>query len=370
MPSSGPVLSKGIDVWAPGYSTGGRFTPAEAVAQARRFAVIGARPWTYRGEVGQMKAAAPDLVLLVYLNATFAQKGQADAYPASWYLRDANGDKVRSLAFGNYLMDPTNPAWVADRVQTCGRLLRASHYDGCLLDVVGTAPVHPWYVTGVPIDPTTSQPWTAAAWLQATTDLAAAVKAGNESAMVIGNGLGDGTRFFDPSTPSRSVLTGIDGGIAEAWLRAASGSIDRFPTAAAWKKSLDMLQATDKRVFVQTKLWTSGTQEQKRDWHRFALASFLLGNGGHAYFSFSESRTTSGVAPDELAARTDIGLPVAPYDRADGVYQRPYTRGLVLVNPTTATVTVPLDADYRDASGKVIRSVTLGPYGSEILPKA
>jgi hypothetical protein len=47
MPSSGPVLSKGIDV-RPGDSTGGRFSAAEAVAQARRFAVIGARPWTYR----------------------------------------------------------------------------------------------------------------------------------------------------------------------------------------------------------------------------------------------------------------------------------------------------------------------------------
>jgi hypothetical protein len=131
-----------------------------------------------------------------------------------------------------------------------------------------------------------------------------------------------------------------------------------------------MLQATDKRVFVQTKVWTSGTQEQKRDWHRFALASFLLGNGGHAYFSFSDSRTSSGVAPDELAARTEIGLPVAPYDRVDGVYRRTYTEGLVLVNPTTATVTVQLGAGYRDASGQVIRSVTLAPYGSEILPKA
>ena len=107
-----------------------------------------------------------------------------------------------------------------------------------------------------------------------------------------------------------------------------------------------------------------------RDWSRFALASFLLGSDGNAYYAFSDSRTQSGVAPDELAARTDIGSPIASYERADGAYQRRYTRGLVLVNPTTDTVTVPLDADYRDASGAVIRSVSLEPHGAAILMAA
>jgi Hypothetical glycosyl hydrolase family 15 len=368
-PPTPPARPGAAAVWAAAYAIGGRVAGAEAVAQAQRFAVIGALRWTYRDDVAQMKAANPDLILLAYMNATFAQRNEGTRYPSSWYLRDANGRQVRSRNFGNYLMDPTDPAWIGDRVETCRRFLRISHYDGCLLDMLGSAPVHPGYVTAAPIDPSTGQPWNADAWLRATSALAGAVERGNPQAIVVGNGLQNGTRFFDRSAPSSVILEGIDGGIAETWLRDASQPITSYPDIEAWRASVEMLSATDADVFVMTKTWTNGTPEQKEAWHRFAYASFLLGDVGHAFFTFSSARSSS-VDLDTLAAGTSIGAPTAPFQRTGNVYERPFTDGLVVVNPGPAATSVRLDGTYRGDDGDVIRSVTLGPHDAAILTRA
>jgi len=339
------------------------------VAQARRFDVIGALPWTYRNDVAAMKTANPSLRLLVYLNATFAQSHEGQRYPVSWYLRDANGNRIRSRNFGNYLMDPTDPGWIQDRVETCTRFLRISHYDGCLLDMLGTAPVHAGYVTAAPIDPSTGQPWTADAWLQATSALAGAVKGGNPQALVVGNGLQNGTRFFASSAPSGTILDGIDGGIAETWLRDAAQPIDLYPDVAAWQQSVDLLGATDADVFVMTKTWTAGTREQKEAWHRFAYASFLLGYMGHAYFTYSPSPQASA-DPDPLAEATSIGAPIGRYERVGDAFERRFTGGLVVVNPGATTTTTRLGGTYRGAEGRAIRSIDLGPHDAAILRSA
>jgi Hypothetical glycosyl hydrolase family 15 len=368
-PSFSPPASAGSALWAARYATGGLVSEGRAVAQAERFDVIGALPWTYRNDVAAMKAANPGLILLAYMNATFAQRHEGHRYPAAWYLRDANGNRVRSRNFGNYLMDPTDPAWIHDRVETCGRFLRVSHYDGCILDMLGTAPVNAGYVTAAPIDPSTGQPWTADAWLQATSALGTAVKRGNAQALVVGNGLQDGTRFFDQTAPSSAILEGIDGGIAETWLRNAAQPLDRYPNVAAWQRSIDMLHATDADVFVMTKTWTAGTPEEKEAWHRFAYASFLLGYAGHAYFTYSSALVAS-VASDRLADTTAIGAPVESYERVGRVFERRFTGGLVVVNPGATSTTTRLDGTLRGADGQPIRSIDLGPHGAAILTAA
>lgn len=145
----------------------------QAVADARRFNVLVAPQHTYDSYVRDMKAANPQLLLLGYMNGTFAQKAQATAYPESWYVRDRLGNKVRSRGYGNYMMNPNNPSWVQDRVEQCRLLIARSGYDGCMLDMLGTAPTQAAYVTSPGINPATRQPWTASQWQQATTALAA-----------------------------------------------------------------------------------------------------------------------------------------------------------------------------------------------------
>jgi Hypothetical glycosyl hydrolase family 15 len=352
--------------WAPPFETGGRVTAPTAVRLARGFQVIAAHPWTYRGDRARMRRARPGLVLLAYLNGTFAQAVQGRAYPASWYLRDAAGQKVRSLEWGNYLMDPANPGWIADRVARCRRFVRIGDDDGCLVDMLGTAPIYDWYVTGAPVDPRTGKRWDPASWLEATARLAAAIRADSGGATVIGNGLGDGRRFFDPNAPSARILDGIDGAIADGWLRTADRSADRYPSVTAWMRDVQMLAATDETVFVETKVWTTATPEQVAAWHRFALASFLLGTDGRAYFAFSDDPHRTA-APDRLAASIRIGDPLGAFRAVDGVFERTFSNGIVLVNPTAARASTDLGADYRDEGGALVRSVTLDAHSASIL---
>jgi hypothetical protein len=352
--------------WAPPFATGGHVTASTAALQARGFQVIAAHPWTYRSDLARMRRERPGLVLLAYLNGTFAQASQRQTYPASWYLRDATGHKVRSREWGNYLMDPANPAWIADRVARCRRFLGIGGDDGCMVDMLGTAPIYDWYVTGTPIDPRTGQRWTAASWLAATARLGAAIRAGVGDAIVIANGLGDGRRFFDANAPSEQILDGIDGAIADGWLRTAERSAERFPGVTAWTRDVEMLASTDKSVFVETKVWTTATPEQVAAWRRFALASFLLGSDGHAYFSFSDD-PHGDAAPDRLAASVRIGDPVGTFREVDGLFERSFSNGIVVVNPTAGPASTDLGADYRDEAGAVVSSVTLDAHSAVIL---
>jgi len=368
-----PAVSAGIlRPWAPENEAATHSTTADdALADASEFDLIVALRSTYRSYVGAMMQADPGLRLLAYMNGSFAQKGEATAYPESWYARDAQGAKIQSTGWGNYLMDVSNPAWIANRADTCASFIAYSGYQGCMLDMLGVAPLLPGYLTSLPIDPATGKVWAQSEWLAATAALATQVRAAVSPHVVFGNGLGNGRRYFG-SPASAQLLSGLDGGIAEAWIRSAGQGIGTFPTEAYWKQDVDMLAdaaARGKAVLTLTKVWVEGTTAQKDAWHEFALASFLLGSNGSSYFSFSYDRgddPTAGHPWDDV----DLGDPIGPYAKADGVYQRAFTAGKVLVNPTRNTYVVALDRPYRTLEGTVVTSVTIGPDTGVVLVAA
>jgi hypothetical protein len=368
-----PVIAHaGTTSWAPENEAGDHsVSRSEAVAEARRFDVIVALRWTYRAHVGAMKAANPDLVLLAYMNGTFAQRSQRRAYPAAWYMRNRSGKKVTSKGFGNYLMKFGHPGWIQDRRRECAAAISYSGYDGCMLDMLGTAPLSPGYLTSLPINPRTGKVWTTAQWLAGTSGLAGSVKRAVAPRTVLGNGIGNGPRYFAAGAASERILEGIDGGLAEAFIRASRSGIRKYRTERAWRQDVEMLVDAGARgdpILALTKTWVPGTAAQKRAWHRYALASFLLGSDGRSRFSFSPGRERDPTR-DHPWWKVDLGAPTGRYGKADGVYQRSFTKGKVLVNPTDRTFTVWLGGPYVDLRGKVRTSVTLGPHDAEILTR-
>jgi hypothetical protein len=337
---------------------------SQAVQIAQQYNVIVANQGTFDPFVGAMKAANPALSLYAYLNGTYSQGGTS--YPSSWYAQDAHGGKVVSSGFGNFLMDPTNPGWIGDRVSTCQSELAVSHYDGCFLDMLGPATMFNGYVNSPPINHSTGQAWTMHDWLNATSALAARVKAAT-GRLVIGNGLASGITFFDPVAPTSVLLGGIDGASAEIWMRNASLPVTAFPTVADWKMNVNMLSATSGAVLTITKTWAGGTPTQKAVWHKFALASFLLGTNGIDFFEFSSDNTVAGIVGTTPWDHVDIGMPVGPYGPIAGAYGRAFTKGVALVNPGSTTVTVPLGASFTDLSNTARTSVTLPPHTGEVL---
>jgi hypothetical protein len=352
---------------SPGFDPG----LTAALRQARNFDVIAAHQWTYNDYVAQMKAANPNLQLFVYLNGTFSSSQTATQYPDSWYLRDKNGNKIKAIGFNTYLLDPRNPAWRAEVLRLCQTRLVYSGYDGCFVDVLGTSGVNPLSVTGVPIDPTTGREFTKSAWLNATEGIANYVKQAIAPRPVIGNGLGFGGSYFNADAPTERILDGLSGGMAEVFVRPATSAINFYKNEVNWKYDVDMLaDAAARGQFVTaiTKVWTGSTAAQQDVWHRYALGTFLLGyQPGNAYFTF---RTDKALTTPSPYWDVPIGVPSGAYAKVGGVYQRTFTNGRVLVNPTTASVSVSLGASYTNLDGATVTSVNLAPHTAQILTNA
>jgi hypothetical protein len=340
------------------------------VAVAREYDVVSALPDQVNQWVPAMKEANPRLVLLAYMNGAFARKNQATAFPASWYLRNAAGQKLTSSGWGNYLMNPVEPGWIENRVAFCQSVLTTSGYDGCFVDMLGTAPVEGGYLAeGLPIDPRTGAVWTKADWLTATTNIEVRIKSALGTRPVIGNGLSHGARYFDATAPASSLVDAADGALAEQWLRKSGASATTYRTEAEWRQDVDLLvdaEARGRRPMVMVKLFTTATPEQQASWRRYALASFLLGTSGAGGFSF---QTDSGVAaPLGMLEGTAIGAPVGPYAQVGGAYVRPFSAGLAVVNPTSEPVLVPVDAIYRSLTGATVEGLlTLPPNSGDVL---
>ena len=350
-------------------------TQAQALAVAADYDLILATKKSFLPYAAAMRQAKPGLKIVAYLNGTYAQSDEGSAFPEAWYARDATGAKVRSKSFGNYLMDVTNPGWITSRTQTCTDYVAQSGYDGCYLDMLGNATVGAGYDTSVPINPATHQPWTRPQWIAATSKLAAGVKDRAPALLVVGNGLANGSQYFDPASgPTSLLLAGIAGANAQGFIRSENDAITSFRPANVWKNDVDMLAHAGGRgrsVLAMTKVAKAATPAQLQQVHRYALASFLLGTDGTQYFYFSPTGNADGVnAPDTPDDHVNPGMPLGPYvAQANGAYVRPFSNGYAAVNPGTTTVTVNLGASYLDLDGRTVQQATLAPHSGMVFTR-
>jgi hypothetical protein len=116
-----------------------------------------------------------------------------------------------------------------------------------------------------------------------------------------------------------------------------------------------------------TKLWCTATAAQQAAWHKFTLASFLLGAGGRSAFSFSTVKTATGLLATTPWDSLAIGTPTGAYTLSGGAYQRAFTHGLSVVNPGTASVTIKFSKPYLSLSGSIVTSETLAPHSGDVL---
>lgn len=349
-------------------------TQAQAVAIARRADVIVAKATQFAPHLAAIRAANRDVALLVYLNGAFT--GQDRSYPEPLYAHNAQGERLFSREWQKWMMDVGNPDWAAAVAEECADDLRASGYDGCYVDMLGTAPLTDGYVSSPPINPATGAVWTKNDYVAATTAIGARVERANSSSIVVGNGLANGKRYFTAPGATAPLLNGLDGANAEGWIRGANQGATQFRKEREWLKDVDMLVhagARGKTVLAMTKVWVAATAAQVDRWHRYALASFLLGNDGNSYFSFYSDRNRQSIAEasaphawDDL----DVGQPAGPYTKVNGAYRRDFTKGIALVNPTGGTVTVRLPGTHTNLDGTPVTSVTLTPNTGEVLLKS
>jgi putative glycosyl hydrolase-like family 15 (GHL15) protein len=356
---------------------------ATQLAQSNDIIVVGA----YRqlnGFGAAMLAANPDLKIFVYQNGMYSS---SSGYPADWYMHDQKGNRIQSTAGKQYLMNPnstssvteagqTSAGWKARVVNGCRNALATAPgiFSGCWIDMLGTAPLTKAYnVNGaVPWNSQTGATYTTAQWIQLTGSVAAAVGQGT-SLPVLGNGLSSGPVFFSGNS---ALLNFTNGAHAESWMRNATAPITWRPSVSQWSDNVNMLidgAAAGKAIQATVKTWTTSTAAQRDAWRSFAYASYLIGNSGSDYFQFSSAHATlpwndlSPIYSLQLGRPLLTGAAASDYLQG-GLYQRAFQTGLVLVNPGTSAVTVPLSTTYHDAYGRSYSgSVTLAAGSGVVL---
>jgi len=360
------VTGLGISVYDSNYMANGTVTLRQAVTQAKEFRIIVARPTQYRSYVPDMRAANPSLTLLAYLQGLAAASSN---YPKAYYAHDRAGRRIKLRNWNLYLMEPSNPGWRHVVVDQCKSLVASSGYNGCFLDQLGVAPLRISYVTSIPASPATGTTYTQGEWLNATGGLGSAVNTAIAPKPVFGNGLVDGSAYYDSSGPSSAILKGLWGAMSELWLRGPTNPIDSYPTATDWKKCVDMVRdaaSRGKTVLTMTKVWRTATAAQIQAWHRFALGSFLLGyTPGKSLFEFRSSQLQ---VYDDPLWNIELGNPQGAYTQATGgAYMRVFAKGKVLVNPSTSSVQIALGKTMKTYDGRLVSSVVLKPHTAEFL---
>lgn len=139
-----------------------------------------------------------------------------------------------------------------------------------------------------------------------------------------------------------------------------------------------------KEIWTCTKFWRSLTQTGLTStaynaivtqWRRYAYCTHLLADRGASLFEFSPLESELPDADADVYYNVDLGAPstspVAPVKK-NGVYQRGYAYGFVLVNPTATAVRLSASPDGRSyvlpGSGTAITPpITVAAYSGRIL---
>jgi hypothetical protein len=181
----------------------------------------------------------------------------------------------------------------------------------------------------------------------------------------------DGTAYNADAQNARDLSAIADGVHIDEFMRSPISKTTEFRSEAAWKRDVDYLSSIsqDGRVVLITTRLNAGdaTTETVKQWLNYSVASYLLGkNGPFTYFQFDAG--DPAVSADPILS-APIGAPSDAYTKLDsGIYQRKFTKGMVLVNPTGDEKKWKVDQPYKTLGGnQVDGEVTMGPRSGLIL---
>lgn len=177
----------------------------------------------------------------------------------------------------------------------------------------------------------------------------------------------------DAVTSTVTISSNTDGLCYCNFLREADAVSTTFKSEAEWKSEVAVLQVLSSKPNVVILTGTpfpegaSKDLDSMRQWLNYALASFLMGiNNSHTFFSLEGAGAEPFMEAPQLVAK--IGTPLGAMFNANGIYQRRFTRGLVLVNPTaSASRTFFVPHNFVDTGGKPVNQLALPPHSGTIL---
>jgi hypothetical protein len=207
-----------------------------------------------------------------------------------------------------------------------------------------------------PIDPNTQLPMTQPAWEKYIADFITEIRTAFPTVEICHNAIwfaGNADPSTDPYLAQQikaANFINFERGFADSGLTGDGG----FWSIQNVFKVIDSIHMLGGR-FVAEQYGFDG---------QFSLAAYFLVNGGNDLFA------NGAVTPEDWPAIYDVKLGNAKGQRKDwnNLIRRDFSHGMVLLNPPgRPSVTVTLPAQYVDAAGNVVSSVTLDERQGTVL---
>jgi hypothetical protein len=329
------------------------------------------------GRIAALKAANPNLKAIVYKDMSFtvsyaAHDGvdnellpagvgyhDADTNHPEWFLLDTQGRRVESAYFpGLWLMDVGNAAYQQAWLENVARELRARGWDGVMLDDTNYSA--DWHLAGRKL-----ARYTDAGYRAATRSFLARVGPPlmGEEFLVLPNVY---TAWPSGHDVWRDWLQFTSGAVQEYWTKWGDDRSMHF-TGADWSYRREFLRITQEAGKIYLGITYAPADDVRS--MRYARANFLLDwDGGPSALVFEPS--PGGRDPYSREWTIDLGTPLGPAYRVDGVWRRNFTEGIVLVNPSTAAATIELGGTFYLPDGSEVTSATLGSARGLVLRSA
>jgi hypothetical protein len=346
---------------------------ANAALSAQRNTYIDLQAWE-GAKAAELKAANPNLKVLVYQNLGAMSQGigpnglsssgvnyaEANTAHPSWFLTGASGER---LAFEDFkwlwAADVGNPEYQRQWADNVVRLLRSGPWDGVMMDDTNTTNRYHFN----PASRVSRYPTDAA--------YQGAVRSMLE---YVGPAIQGAGKLAIPNMGSWSEYTAVVAG----WLPFVSGGMDemfvKWSKAAGqgyrgsheWEAEVGEIATTES----MGKQFIAITQAEPGDVQgaRYGWASTLLAGNGHTIFMASNGHLgeETWLGDYETAIGTPTGAAVA---LGNGAWQRQFSNGLVLVNPTTSPVSASFGGAYSGDGLTNATGATLAPHGALVLTR-
>lgn len=338
--------------------------------------------WRNIGGQSAQEVAKKFTIIYGHLSPTPFHQGNPDAKCVKYYLgpyvgnylkdkflterpgalaRDAQGNPIKARDWANWLIVPDNEEWIEYHIQDLQKFFTNNPgWDGIFEDSMGTAPIEGNYLLADPINPNTGKVYTKKEWLEAEQVMLQRVRQALPAGKLLTmNGLANSSRYWTtPETNSpRMLLPYVDSAMAEMIWRGPEESLTAWPSLSEWNSTINMIKDVDSRGVIGcwwTKMWGDGNTSNDEpnaatlipQWRRLTLASTLLAAGPKTYYNFDTEKNDNNAAEPFPEYNAPLGWATGVMTQLNvaNVYGRPFSGGLVLVNPTGSTannVTIP-----------------------------
>jgi hypothetical protein len=318
-------------------------------------------------ELRAIKAANPSTIVLMY------QDSSAAATTASWSGQYSTGVSYQQAQSNGWLLDNTS-----------GQPFTFQGYNWLYATDIGSAGYQNAWASNV-IGELNSAPWDGVFMDDVNPTIAyhypVSQVAKYPSDAAYSGAMGSFVRNVGPQIQADGKLAianiGSWSGYAstvDPWLQSLSGAMDEeflkwgtsagtgYAPQSTWQAQLQevALCQSEGKLFLGV-THSAASDEQAAV---YGYATELLAGGGTASFSMAQDYTNATWFPEY---GYQIGQPTGSYSQTQGVYERAFTNGLALVNPTGSTQRVNLGGTYSGSGLSNVSTVTMAPQTGLVL---